>query len=180
MLDSPLPLTICRYGDWTRAAVIMGNCIGEDGTVWCHDFKTGRRLDLDPKTILVEPDQPGYEALLPLVEKWADSGNSDAAWWLGWWHEGKNHPKSVWYYIAAMRMNQDAHGWAFGRLLGDTYNPVMCRDVPEPSLDFLDGIQEFRQHEAGERMLANIKWGDWREATRQAKEAVHVPREHAQ
>jgi hypothetical protein len=180
MSELPPPLTLCRYGDWARAAVVMGNCIGENGTVWCHDYKSGRRLDLNPKTLLIEPDQPGTEKLLSTIETWAESGKSDAAWWLGWWNEGKNHPKSVWYYIAAMRMNQGAHGWAFGRLLTDTYNPVMCSHVPEPSLDFLDLIQEFRQYEAGERKLANIQWGNWREAVAMAKKAVHTPREQAE
>jgi len=87
-------------------------------------------------------------------------------WWLAWWHEGKNHPKSVWYYVAAIRANPKKHGWVLDRLYGDARSACVCNGIPTPDLGFLANIPEITALQIGK---------DWEEAVRQAEQAEHVP-----
>lgn len=161
----PLPLALCRADGLPNLVIVMGNCVQDCGTVWCQDFVTGDRVEPRLEHLHEEEEQPGPEGLVPKIEAWAEAGNSDAAWWLGWWHEGTNHPKSVWYYMAALRRNPKDHGWALRRIYGDARSACMREGVPRPDLSFLSDVQEF----CGAR-----EWGDWREAISRAKTAVHT------
>lgn len=116
MTKLPAPLTTCLYGDRTRIAVVMGNCTHMNGAIWCHDLETGSRVDLHLVEMHEDPVQFEANVLVSIIEGWAEGGNADAAWWLGWFYEGANHSKSVWYYIAAIRMSPADAVWAFGRI----------------------------------------------------------------
>lgn len=116
MTKLPTPLTTCLYGDRTRIAVVMGNCSHVNDTIWCHDLETGSRVDLHLFDMHEDPVQFEASVLVSIIEGWAEGGNADAAWWLGGFYEGANHSKSVWYYIAAIRMSPADAVWAFGRI----------------------------------------------------------------
>jgi hypothetical protein len=174
----PMVGEICTLRVTRQTLVVLGNSTAENNTIWCADYATGERVDaylneLNPERLL--------SALFPIAKtiskcrEWALAGHSHAAWWLGWYYEGKNHPKSVWYYIAAMRRSPRQHDWAFVRVYGDARQPGLCRGTPPPLLSFLEEIDEFRQFRSGISSLAAIKWGGWQEALRSADEAVHVP-----
>lgn len=130
------------------------------------DLETGNRTDplvLTLKPTLTEIAKP---ALLDKFASWAREGNPHAIWWLAWWFEGVNHPKSVWYYVAAMRIDPDGHGWVQSRLASDARSAHMCEGVPKPDLSFLSEIPELQ----GSRIRP-----DWREALRNAESAIHLP-----
>lgn len=116
MQKLPPLLTTCLYGDRTRIAVVMGNCPYANGSIWCHDLETGSRVDLHLDEMHEDSVQFETNVLVSIIEGWAEGGNADAAWWLGWFYQGVNHSKSVWYYIAAIRMSPAAAVWAFGRI----------------------------------------------------------------
>lgn len=161
----PAPLTICFYGDKTRIAVVMGNCLHENGTVWCHDLETGSRVDLSLDFLHEDPAQLEPGVLVSIIEGWADYGNADAAWWLGCFYEGRNRPKSVWYYIAAIRMCPVGYGWALTRIYADACFPSLAAGVLSSELSFLREIQEF---------CGAGKFGKWKDAIAKAKEARHT------
>lgn len=80
-------------------------------------------------------------------------------------YEGRNHPRSVWYHMAAMRRSPEHHGWALERVWGDARTACTCKGVPTPDLAFLMEIDEFNGSEV---------WGGWKEAVAKAAKAVHV------
>lgn len=124
-------------------------------------LSNGERYDAAVEEIVVQTHVPLNE-VSEHCKGWAALGNSDAAWWLGWFFEGTNHRKSVWYYIAAIRKNRGLHGWALSRVFDDAHNPVMNEGYPEPELSFLSEIKEFVQ-------LSEIKFGRWKDAVEQAE-----------
>lgn len=146
-----------------RIVLVLGNCTDEEGIIWCADNASGEMLYPEARKLqrLVELQlsQP-LEIMVQKCKGWASAGNVDAMWWLGWFFEGENHKKSVWYYIAAMRKDPQRYGWGFSRVYADAQNPVMCKDIPAPDLEFLSEIQEFN----GAKV-----WGDGQEALRQAE-----------
>ena len=151
-----------------RLAFVAGNSVNDDGTIWLFDWNTAQ-VGYRPVTIMtVRNDRFSLteEEIIAKMTEWTRQGNSDAMWWLAWWFEGKNHPKSVWYYVAAMRANPQKHGWVLNRLNGDARTAYMCAGVPTPDLEFLDHIPEMR----GGRIAP-----DWEKALRQAENAEHVP-----
>lgn len=151
-----------------RHCLVMGNGISERYTVWCADWQTGERVDVLNYRLreLPNTEQPPTQEVIERVIAWVRTGNSDAAWWLGWWFEGTNHPKSIWYYVAAMRANPGNHGWVLERLYSDARSACMCEGIPSPDLGFLENIPEMQGHPIEK---------DWKEAVRQAENAVHVP-----
>lgn len=148
-----------------RAVFILGNSVRSDGTIWTADRKTGERLDVQVELLKRSRAKLVEGELFKASEAWAREGVSDAAWWQGSVYSGTNHPKSVWYLIAAIRMNPDAHGWALDRVLSDARSAIMCGGVPKPCCEFLRNIAEFR----------GVISVDWKSAVKSAEQAVHVP-----
>lgn len=142
--------------------------VSEDQTIWVMDWNSGDKVQAP--VYLLEPREDreslATEDIIHRIGVWARGGNSYAMWWLAWWFEGANHPKSVWYYVAALRANPSGHGWAHDRIRSDAQYPIMCKDVPAPDLVFLDGIPEINRLAIGQ---------DWAEAVRMAEAAVHLP-----
>lgn len=101
-------------------------------------------------------------------EWWAHLGNSHAMWWLAWWNEGINHPKSIWFYVAAIRAAPESHSWAWERIKANAKTPCLCPGVLEPTLDFLEEIPEIQGNPRESR-------DDWKLAVYKAFSAVHVP-----
>lgn len=151
-----------------RTFLLLGNSIQNDDTIWCADWRTGKRFDVLNYLLRSLPDdqQVPTEEVEARMTQWARKGDADAAWWLGWWHDGTNHPKSVWFYMAAMRKDPKAFGWALERVYSDAKYAGTCEGVPAPDLDFLREIQEFDGAK---------EWGDWREAIAKSVVAVHIP-----
>lgn len=77
-----------------------------------------------------------------------------------------NHPRSIWYYIASLRMTKGQPRWALKRIYADAYTGGMCKDVPEPCLRFMQEIPEFNGAKT---------WGDWKQAIACAGRAIHEP-----
>ena len=172
--QSPVHGEIWRLREEARLLVVLGNAIAEDKTIWCADDRTGERVD-PPVAELCFVERRDLKVTLLKCQQWAREGNSDAAWWCAWYFEGTNHPKSVWYYIAALRRNPRQHAWALGRICSDAFEGCMCEGVPEPDLRFLTGVDEFRQIADGARLVSDISWGDWEAAVRNAESAIHLP-----
>ncbi len=156
---------LCAYQD--KVVLVMGNCSHEDDTIWCAEYVSGVRCDPPAADLkrLPQRQQHAWDEVKATVTRWAHEGNSDALWWLAWLYEGSNHPRSVWYYIAAMRRNPEAHGWALSRVYSDSRNPIMSEGVTAPDTGFLVEIAEFN----GAKV-----WGDWQEAVTKAANAVHI------
>ncbi len=153
-----------------RTAVICGNCISERETIWVMDWESGARVDAPVLKLEPRQDQSSIEhdVLIARFVEWARAGNPDAMWWLAWRFEGKNHPKSVWYYIAALRADPKGHGWAHGRIMDDAHAAYMCKGVPWPCIEFLKDIPEMQGYSIGR---------DWVTAVANAEKAIHIPRE---
>jgi hypothetical protein len=152
----------------SRTAIIAGNSISSSGRIWIMDSSTGERGDARPELLELRVDRLSLSEgeLLQRFANWARQGNSDAMWWMAWWFEGVNHPKSIWYYVAALRADPKGHGWAQARIMSDARSAFMCRGVVEPDLAFLDNIPELR----GERIGR-----DWKSAVELAEVARHQP-----
>ncbi len=137
--------------------------------VWCHYWNSGRRVDLAAKDLIPLPleQQPSDVERRERMVEWAGVGSSDALWWLGWWYSGMKHCRSTWYYIAALRKNPKAHGWALDRIISDTLSGCMCAGQPVPSIAFAWDIPEFKTG----RIATDI---DWRQAADAAKSAVET------
>jgi len=184
-----------RCGElWTlgkggQVVVVLGNCVAANNTIWCAIDETGEQV----RGVVSEMSFKEARAIEVTVEKcqrWARAGNASASWWCGWWFEGVNHPKSVWYCIAALRREPEKHGWALSRIVSDSYHAAVCEGVAEPDLAFLNDIAEFRQVIGGvpkwgrEQFLSvcdefiegsDVQLGSWQEAIRHAEEAIHIP-----
>lgn len=151
-----------------RPVVVCGNACGEDGRIWCHRWFDGKRVDPPADQLTVHPRAAALTAedLHRQFHAWATQGNADAMWWLGWWFEGEHHPRSVWYYVAALRANPRRHGWAQARIMSDARSAYMCKGVPKPDLAFLDEIPEMQGEPIG---------ADWIGALNLALAAKHLP-----
>lgn len=150
-----------------REIFILGNTI-KDGLIWSADRITGERLDpnIDDLSLFDSgmSHRQEFNELLASAVRWARDGNADAAWWLGWYFQGTHHPKSVWYAIAAIRMNRPAFGWAFSLTYDNGCYGAVSSGTPYPSILFMKKIHEF----------ATNKWSsDWQEAIQQAEISVH-------
>jgi TPR repeat protein len=170
--DDPKSELFPRVGElWDcegRLAFVAGNAIDSDGTIWLFDWKTGDVEYRPFESMTARNDRKTLtdEHIIEHMTGWTGEGNSNAMWWLGWWYEGCNHPKSVWYYVAAMRANPKKHAWAYDRLYLDARSAVMCEGVPKPDLGFLTTIPEMQEYAIGR---------DWQEALRMAEKADHIP-----
>lgn len=145
---------------------VLGNSL-ENGLLWCASWPDGQRIDVEPESLLSASElSVTVDQVIERVEAWARNGNADAAWWLGWLHAGVNLPKSIWYYLAAIRIDPRAHGWALGRIKGDALTGYLCRGVVHPDITFMKTIPEFFGKEIG---------GDWVTAIECAQQALHEP-----
>ncbi len=151
-----------------RIAFIAGNSFNEIDRVWVMDWQTGERGDAKLDGLILRDDRFSVSKaeMLEKFSLWSRNGNADAMWFLAYWFEGINHPKSTWYYIAALRANPDQHKWAYSRIVGDTKSAYMCEGIPKPSLDFLADIPEMQE--------AKIYCSLWRKAVEQAEIAMHI------
>lgn len=149
-----------------RLAFIAGTSHDEkNNRIWVMDWNTGEegyalvvKLTLRDDRHAVSSDE-----IVNKFTQWALEGNTGAMWFLAWWYEGVNHQKSVWYYIAALRRNPSAYGWAYSRIVSDARNPIMCEGITIPSIDFLNNIPEFNK--------AQILSDKWHEAAVEAHAA---------
>lgn len=150
--------------------IIFGNCVSERKTIWAMDWNTGARVDPLETALIGRADRDSLTEthINERVAGWAKNGNSDAMWWLGWWFEGRHHPKSVWYYVAAMRRDPEAFGWAQGRVSSDARSAYMQEAIPKPELHFLKEIPELNRRHIG---------SDWKAAVEKAETTEHVPAE---
>src|SRR3546814_3444843 len=150
--------TLFPYTTLFRSA----NTIEKGRRVWVMEFSTGQRGNARLDDLLLREDRRSLSEsdFVDLFTLWASKGNADAMWWLGWWYEKSNHPKSVWYYIAALRADPDGHRWAFSRIVSDAKYATMYSGVSEPDLSFLDDIPEIREFK--------LHVGKWEEAVLKA------------
>lgn len=164
-----------RYGQvWEyegREVFILGNSLDEETgrSIWTADRQSGLRIDAVYENLRPTPATKTPNTFAELCEKcaeWAMAGDSDAAWWLGWRYEGKNIPKSVWYYTAAIRMSPRRHKWAIDRIFSDTKIGALCAGTQAPDISFLKEIPEYRDRRIGR---------DWAAAVQAAVAAVHIP-----
>lgn len=148
---------------------ILGNCASDDGkTIWASNRQTGKRMDAVIKE-LIPTSVTGKDTLGELTGKcveWAKAGNADAAWWLGWRMDGENHPKSMWYYLAAIRMNPNAYSWYLSNLHDNGKFGAMCSGVTQPDINYMREIPEF----IGQGISSN-----WLQAIAGAEAAIHKP-----
>lgn len=151
-----------------RTAIICGNSVSEQKTIWVKDWNSGDRANAPVSELGLREDRKTLteETIVSRFSEWARAGNSDAIWWLAWWFEGTNHPKSVWYYVAALRADPKAYGWARERIIDDARTPCLCKDIPTPEMAFLKDIPEIQGRAIGT---------DWAEAVAKAEQSVHVP-----
>lgn len=156
------------------AVLLMADPTYSSGELfWCANWETGATVEVPVGALIAVPaaEQPTFDQAYARIANWAEAGSSDAMWWLGQWHEGTEHARSVWYYIAAHRRDPANHGWALRRNTSNARFGLMCPGKPLPSLDFLRDIAEFRVGQVST---------DWKAAERAARVAVDVPVSGAQ
>ncbi len=128
-------------------AVVLGNSVQENGSIWCVAWDEASELyGTEGRPSVKDLEIRGkidFKVLVKRMEQFAKEGQAHAMFWLGWWYEGVNHPKSTWYYIAAIRADTEAYKWMFKRLYNDTFYGAMTRGVKHPTLQFLTEIMEF-------------------------------------
>ncbi len=122
-----------RYGQlWRRpasgrVAVILGNSIQRNNTIWVADNDTGEMNHLPISTLVPAanlPPQP-LSSTVAKCEEWARNGNPDAMWWLGHFYEfggdeiDPNGKKALAYYMAAIRRDPEGFGDNFQRVYID-------------------------------------------------------------
>jgi len=163
---SPCYCEVWYSSTYEREFLILGNSTQEDGSIWA--------FDLDHQEMCYMPIKDtkyvrkfGFDETNMLCIERAKKGCADSMWWLAWINEGTNHPKSVWFYIAALRANPDKHSWAFKRIYADSRSSYMCEGVEEPCLEFLGEIEDFQTGSIGD---------DWKAAIDKALTAVHKPK----
>lgn len=156
------------WGYAGRTAIICGNSISENKTIWVMDWHSGAKAHAPVHLLETNKDRCSLTSqdIVSRFEEWARNGNNDAMWWLAWWFEGTNHPKSVWYYVAALRADPAGYDWAYERIADDARCPCMCKDVPMPDLAFLKEIPEINGRPIGR---------DWAQAVKMAETAIHLP-----
>jgi len=170
--DDPCSGLYPRVGElWDCAgemAIVCGNRISEKGRIWLMAWNSGMsgRFRLPQMKLRDDRLSISMEAMVARLSEWARAGNAEAMWWLAWAHEGVNHPKSVWYYVAALRADPQAYRWAHERIVSDAYSATMCKDAPRPDLAFLQEIPEIQDA----KILR-----DWASAVKMAENAVHHP-----
>lgn len=149
-----------------RVAMVAGNSLNSHGQLWLFDWESSQDGNFPLSMLTPRPDRRSLSegVILDRVGEWARDGVASAMWWLAWWHEGRNHPKSVWYYVAAIRRAPSDHSWALDRVRADAQYACMCSDVPAPDLAFLGAIPEM----SGQILT------DWREAIRKAEATAHI------
>lgn len=159
-----------------RVAVIVGNSISENGTLWVMDWDSGASGYFKLTSLKERPDRFSVDDH-NLIEKywcWAETGNADAMWFLAWWYEAVNHQRSVWLYVAALRADPDKHKWAYGRIVADAKAPSTSTidsvgnvtRYPQPDLRFLDDIPEMNE--------PKIHCAKWLEAVMSARLSPEV------
>lgn len=151
-----------------RVAMVAGNSVDSHGRLWLFDWHSSQDgyFPLSMLTARTDRRSLNEEAILGRVTEWARGGVASAMWWLAWWHEGRNHPKSVWYYVAAMRRAPKDYSWALDRVRSDAQYACMCSEVSMPDLAFLGAIPE----------MSGAILTDWLEAIRQAESSTHIAR----
>ncbi|MBY0244605.1 MAG: hypothetical protein K2Q03_04025, partial [Sphingobacteriaceae bacterium] len=105
MLDSFKTGELVMDEETEQLHVVLGNSVTEENELWCADWITlkTKYTDIGNLNLQTKVKHPDWLELIKRMEDTAEKGDSDAMWWCAWVHEGKNHPKSVWYYMAAMR-----------------------------------------------------------------------------
>jgi len=146
--------------------VICGNSISKANTIWVMEWNSGGVAHAPLDELVARPDENGLSSdhLVGKFAEWARMGITEAMWWLGWWFEADHHPKSVWYYVAAMRGSPDKYGWALDRIAGDAQSEMRWRAELKPDLSFLADIPEIQTKRIGR---------NWREAVANAESAQH-------
>lgn len=138
-------------------AVVLGNSVQENGSIWCVAWDEASELyGTEGRPSVKDLEIRGkidFKVLVKRMEQFAKEGQAHAMFWLGWWYEGVNHPKSTWYYIAAIRADTEAYKWVFERLYADTFYGAMTKGVKYPTLKFITEIMEFV-----ERKIPRTKW----------------------
>jgi len=152
-------------------AVVLGNSVQENGSIWCVAWDEASELyGTEGRPSVKDLEIRGkidFKVLVKRMEQFAKEGQAHAMFWLGWWYEGVNHPKSIWYYIASIRADTEAYRWVFNRLYNDTFYGAMTRGVKYPTLTFLTEIMEFVERK--------IPRGQWLMAVEKAEVAKHRP-----
>lgn len=154
-----------------REVFIFGEADTDAATFWVADRQTGvhifdaRLVELIPTTTTEFPENDTFVEMTEKCITWARSGNAGAAWWLGWRYEGVNHPKHIWYTIAAIRMNPKDYSFILEHLYKEGRYGSLCEGVPAPDISFMKEIPEFQLRLSP----------DWQEAIANAEVAIHQP-----
>ncbi len=148
---------------------ILGNGTYDDGlTIWAARRITGERVDATVAKLIPTAitSTNTFGELTRRCAVWARAGNADAAWWLGWRFDGVNLPKSLWYYLAAIRKAPRAYGWYLSNLFDNALYGIMCEGEPQAHIGFIKDIAEFNDRKPST---------NWQDAIALAENAVHIP-----
>ncbi|WP_196160777.1 hypothetical protein [Reinekea sp. G2M2-21] len=148
----PAPCTFIKLKNRNEKYVVLGNFVENDGTIWCADISNGSQTHL--RIIDMDLYLPHYSEpeTIRLTTYWANQGIEYAMWWLGWWFEGYNHPKSAWYYVAAIQRTWATY-WPGERISSHVYSRIYTTETI-PFLETLSDIPDFVNNEMG----ANSNW----------------------
>lgn len=146
---------------------VAGTSTHNDGSLWVMDWETGESRRVESSTLAVASfdDVPSHEEVCRRMTTWAQAGNSDAMWWLANHYEDRNHPRSVWFFVAALRRNPAAYRWLLRSIRSDAYAPNYFRHEPV-CLEFLESIPEITEGRIGK---------NWAQAVESAVDAEHAP-----
>lgn len=157
-----------------RSAIVLGNCIKADGTVWVADYETGEMSR--PVASALRYTQTRPEDVFRRCVRWAVDGNPDAMWWLGDVHEygsrelivGRDNLRALGYFVGAIRHDPRGFSGNAHRVFTDltTKDWIIRADAPdnaEPNIRARRIVRAFPEIRQFYKRVP-YTWGDWRSA----------------
>ncbi len=169
-------------------AIVLGNSIRADGSVWIADNESGEMSRPLASSLILDRSlcQPLRETYRRCV-RWAVDGNADAMWWLGDIHEygasrdgiARNKLRAFAFYVAAIRRDRMGYEENALRVFTDFTDERILIDADsdgssesaERARALVRSFPEVRQFLEG----LPFTWGEWQVALAYLGLPPHAP-----
>ena len=170
--EEPCYGQLWRHPASGRLAVILGNSIQRNSTIWVADNDTGDMTYIPVKDLVPAVDLPPQPLSMTVAkcEEWARNGSPDAMWWLGHFYEfggeeiDPNGKKALAYYMAAIRRDPDEFGDNFERIYVDGQNLFELDVTPQLLHDASVFCAKFVEFTPEGVTGKGVRLGAWKQA----------------